>query len=156
MKIRAYIHSDRDACIGLFKSNMPYDFLPSELPDFINWLDRREPEQQATAQQSFIDQYFVAEADGRLTGCGGCYIDLDKKEATMTWGMVDRSLHKQGIGRALLQYRIDFIKAVNPDYTIVLNTTQFSAPFFKRMGFSVVTITKDFYSVGFDRYDMIL
>jgi predicted GNAT family N-acyltransferase len=68
---------------------------------------------------------------------------------------VDNALHKKGIGRELLLYRIQLIRSGFPGYPISLDTTQHSYLFFEKMGFKVVKITRDGYGEGLDRYDMV-
>ena len=38
---------------------------------------------------------------------------------------------------------------------LVLNTTQYTFEFYQKFGFNITKITKDYYRVGLDRYDMI-
>ena len=38
---------------------------------------------------------------------------------------------------------------------VLIDTTQFSYPFFEKFGFETTKITKDFYAAGMDRYDMV-
>jgi predicted GNAT family N-acyltransferase len=153
MNIRAYKPTDHDACIGLFKSNMPKYFAPAELPDFEQWLDDQD---ELTGENNTAEQYFVVELNNMIAGCGGYYIKENKKEASLTWGMIHSGLHKQGLGSKFLQYRIDAVKSVCNNCTIVLDTSQYSFSFFEKMGFRVIKVTKDFYATGIDRYDMVL
>ncbi len=155
MIIRPYLATDKPDCLEAFKSNMPEFFAPAELPDFESWLDQQAAP-AATDESKSREQYFVAELNGRAVGCGGYYIDLDTNKAIMTWGMIHRSLHRQGIGRQLFQYRIALIKSISPDSTIVLDTSQHAYPFFQKLGFVITKITRDFYAKGIDRYDMEL
>lgn len=147
MLIRPYTAADQQDCIAAFKSNIPKFFAPHELVDFEDWL--RHVEQQN-------EHYYIAELDGEVIACGGFSIYPDKKLATMAWGLVHNSLHKKGIGKALLLHRIKMIRSVHPQCTIGLDTTQHSFPFFEKLGFVTTKITKDSYGEGLDRYDMEL
>jgi N-acetylglutamate synthase and related acetyltransferases len=147
MLIRLYTAADRQACIAAFKSNMPKFFMPDELTDFENWLGKVE-----TTNES----YFVVEQDNEVIGCGGYYIEPDKQTARMTWGLVHNSLHKKGIGKALILHRIAAIKAIAPQCIIGLDTTQHSYTFFEKLGFVTTKITPDSYGEGMHRYDMEL
>jgi ribosomal-protein-alanine N-acetyltransferase len=153
MNIRAYQPTDRDACIGLLKSNMPKYFAPAELPEFEQWLDDQH---ELVGKTNPAEQYYVVEVNNIIIGCGGYYIDEGKKQASLTWGMIHRDLHKQGFGSKFLKYRIDTIKNVCNHCTIILDTSQYSFSFFEKMGFRTIKITKDFYTAGIDRYDMEL
>lgn len=153
MTIRPYTPLDKPACIAAFKSNMPRFFAPSELEDYDSWLDTLVTR---SAPEAGIDNYFVAEEHGRIIGCGGFHIDLEKAQATMAWGLISNAWHKKGLGRELFLYRINIIRGICPPCTIILDTTQHSFPFFEKLGFRVLKITKDAYGPALDRYDMEL
>jgi ribosomal-protein-alanine N-acetyltransferase len=155
MIIRPYSATDKTDCLEAFKSNMPEYFAPAELPDFESWLDQ-QAEPPAGDETKSKEQYYVAERAGKVIGCGGYYIDLTTQKAIMTWGMVLRSLHRQGIGKQLFEYRIALIKSISPGCIIVLDTSQHAYPFFQKLGFTITKITRDFYAKGIDRYDMEL
>jgi N-acetylglutamate synthase-like GNAT family acetyltransferase len=148
MLIRPYTIADKEDCMTAFKSNMPQFFAPYELPDFENWLQRQETPKTTT------EQYYVVEQNNTVIACGGYFIDMDKQNARMTWGLVHNSLHKQGIGKALFLHRVAVIKSVCSSCVIGLDTTQHSFPFFEKLGFNTIRITKDGYGPGLDRYDM--
>ncbi|NLR68893.1 GNAT family N-acetyltransferase [Chitinophaga varians] len=152
MTIRPYTAADKLACLDAFHSNMPQFFAPEELKDFDAWLDAQAQYNPDNKEEC----YFVIEVNGQVIGCGGYYVRADKTTAVMTWGMLHRQYHKQGWGQKLLLYRIDLIKTNCPACTILLDTTQHSAPFFTKMGFAVTKVTPDFYGPGLDRYDMEL
>lgn len=86
--IRPYRAEDRDACLVLFDGNSAPYFAPSERADFAYFL-HHEAEKWG---------FQVAERDGRPLGCGGMAIGADREIAHFCWGMVDRTLHRQGIG----------------------------------------------------------
>ena len=153
--IREYKPADRNACIEVFKSNTPSFFTDGELNDFKLWLDGQDVGR--TAYNNTVEEdYSVALLDGKIVGSGGFYISREQKIARLAWGMVENSLHKQGIGKALLVHRINSIENLFPGYKIRLDTTQRSFEFFQKMGFKTSGITKDFYAQGLDRYEMVL
>lgn len=154
MVIRPYTPADKQACIDAFNSNVPKFFALAEVPDFEQWLD--EQESRIAAERNSNEQYYVAELDNNIVGCGGYFIDPEKQKAIMTWGLVHHSLHKQGLGKELFLYRLAVIKSVCPDCTVTLDTSQHSYPFFQKLGFVVTKITNNFYAPGIDRYDMVL
>lgn len=150
--IRNYTASDRDACRAIFVSNMPTFFAPEELVDFDDWLDGYR---KKDVSDDTVDAYFVLENDGRLLACGGFFLELSSRLATMTWGMVANDQHGKGYGRQLLLYRIEQIRTILPDATIALDTSQHAYRFFGKLGFSVQKVTPNGYAKGLDRYDMI-
>ena len=82
MDLRPYRTEDAPACLTVFDSNLPDYFDPTERAGFEDFL--RDP-----------GQYFVIEHDGRVIGCGG--IRAEAPEARLTWGMVHREFHRQGL-----------------------------------------------------------
>lgn len=154
MTIREYKSTDREACIEIFKSNMPKFFALHELDDFKSWLSYKDKAEIAyKSNQS--EYYYVIELDNKVVGCGGFYIPQNGNEARMAWGMVENRLHKKGIGRALFEFRIKQIRLLRPEIIIAMDTTQFSYPFFEKLGFKVTKFQKDAYAKGLDRYDMV-
>ncbi|ASZ11841.1 GNAT family N-acetyltransferase [Chitinophaga pendula] len=152
MKIRPYNANDKQACITVFKSNMPKYFGTAELPDFDKFLD--DYLSRNTAPET--EQYYVISLDDTVIGCGGYHIDRHKMEASLTWGMVDQQYHKQGIGKRLFVYRVMAIQEVCPACRIRLDTSQHVFPFFEKLGFVITGITTDGYGQGLDKYDMEL
>ncbi|WP_164714212.1 GNAT family N-acetyltransferase [Chitinophaga rhizosphaerae] len=153
MTIRPYEPSDFDACVAAFKGNMPKYFLPEELEDYSNWLLNYA--KGIPYKPEGVETYFVAEEDGRLVACGGVFLEKQNNIAGMVWGMVDNRLHRQGIGRRFLLYRIDYIRRECNTCNIKLDTTQHSRPFFEKYGFAVVKYTENGYGEGMHRYDML-
>lgn len=152
--IRVYQPSDRLACIALFRSNMPLFFDHSELPLFEGWLDALDRNEKVFAHNR-AEHYFVAEKGRKIVACGGISIRTEKDVASMTWGMVDNALHRRGIGREFLNFRIRKIEELYPGFGIELDTTQHSYPFFEKFGFRIVKFTADAYAPGMHRYDMV-
>lgn len=153
MTIRPYSPADRAACLSIFGSNMPRYFVPDELPAFARWLDAQDAGQLAYPE-SLAEPYFVVEKAGQVVACGGLGIVLDRTWLTMAWGMVHHDLHGQGIGRALLQHRLQFANEHYSNYAVALDTSQHTYPFFEKLGFQVTKITPDGYGPGLHRYDM--
>ncbi len=152
--IRKYTHSDKNACMEVFKTNVPKYFTTEEINDFEQFLTKLENPEEANDVP-----YYVMELNGKLIGCGG----FAEKEGidgtasiTFAWGMVDRAYHKKGFGEQLLQFRLREIPLHFPNKQVILDTTQFSYTFFEKYGFKTVKITADFYAEGMHRYDMLL
>lgn len=155
MIIRPYLPSDKAGCLKAFESNMPVFFAPDELTDYAGWLDELAAKGNNTPANS-VEHYYVVEENGSVTGCGGFSVNLQKREAFMAWGFITNTLHKKGLGKALFLYRLEKIREICPACTVILDTTQHSYPFFEKLGFHTVRITKDSYGPGLDRYDMML
>jgi ribosomal-protein-alanine N-acetyltransferase len=153
LTLREYKPADRNACVEIFKSNLPKFFAAEELAFFETWLNGQD-EGVVAYSNAKAEYYYVAEDENKLVGCGGFYIAREEAVARMAWGMVENSLHKKGIGKALLKYRIENISSLHPGCMISLDTTQHSFSFFEKFGFVTTKVQKDFYTLGMDRYDM--
>jgi ribosomal protein S18 acetylase RimI-like enzyme len=144
MDVRAYSPADRAACLAVFDSNTPRFFDPAERRDFEAFLNRPD------------GFYFVMEHDGGVAGCGGYAIAEEKSLASLVWGMVRADLHKLGIGRFLLMYRLREITKAGGVQLVRLGTSQHAALFFEKQGFKVTGIRKDGYASGMDRVEMVM
>ncbi|MBL7921627.1 MAG: GNAT family N-acetyltransferase [Bacteroidia bacterium] len=152
--IREYRASDRSACIAIFKSNMPLYFAPEEFPLLENWLDSKDKNEIAY-ENNHAEHFYVVEKNSMVVACGGFYL-TNETDAKITWGMVENSYHKKGIGKEFLLYRLEEIKQHYPESIISLDTSQHTFSFFEKMGFTVKKITREGYGKNLDRYDMIL
>lgn len=143
LHVRGYRREDRGACLRLFEGNIPESFLPHEIPIFAEFLD------------CFTGQYLVVEeADGKLVACGGVAEHAD--HATLCWGLVARDRQRQGIGRRLLRARLVLAASCPGVSRVILNTSQWTAPFFEREGFRTHQVTANAYAPGLHRHDMTL
>lgn len=144
-RVRAFVESDVEACVALMRDNTPEFFTRSELADFEPWL------------MSNTSPYLVIEDDTReIIACGGYDVDADRESAGLTWGMVARSKHRQGLGSLLLGERLKRIAEDGRASQVVLDTSQHSRGFFERYGFRVVSVQPDGYGPRLDRCDMRL
>lgn len=125
-------------------------FAPHELTDFIDWLDRR------TYPAPAHDQYFVLQEKDQIIGCGGYYFDPQRNMVRFTWGLVRNDLHRMGFGRYFIQYRMQHAAKAFPQAVQAMDTTQHSWPFFEKIGFECISIEKDGYCEGLDRYELLL
>lgn len=142
---RPYRPEDEAACLALFTSNMPDLFAPQERLEFAEFL------------KTMHDPYFVIEDGEQLVACGGVFLRRDGRTAGLSWGMVERSRHRHGYGRALLQIRLDWLRVHAPEVEVLtIDTSQHSAPFFAHMGFETQEVERDYYAPGLDRHVMQL
>ena len=119
-QVRAFAEGDTDACFALMRENTPEFFTSSELAAFEGWLG------------SDTSPYLVIEdADGRILACGGYSVDVAERLAGLTWGMVARARHRQGIGSLLLRERLHRIAGdETAPWRWLLHTSQHSRGFF--------------------------
>lgn len=152
--IRKYEPSDRNACMEIFKTNVPDYFTLEEVDEFERFLTKLEDPAVTNNPP-----YYVMELDKTLIGCGG-FGEKDGIDGTASitfvWGMVARAYHKKGYGEQLLRFRLQEIPLHFPNKKIILDTTQFSYAFFEKYGFKTIKITENSYGKGMHRYDMVL
>ncbi len=134
MCLRRYQFDDFDRCLEIFDGNVPKYFAEAERDDYCRYLE------------TLSDPYFVFEKDGQVVGAGGYC--LGSKDIGLAWGMVRRDLHGQGIGSALVRYRLERIMHNHPDQAVVIDTSQHTSPFYERMGFETQSVKEDGYGPG--------
>ena len=148
MNLRTYTAVDRAACLALFDGNVPEYFLAIERAEYATFVDdeRNRP-------------YFVLEDEcdgGRIVGCGGYLLVEKGREAWLSWGMVARDRHRQGLGRMLLLARLHRLCRLGSVRLVRIDTTQHSRGFFERHGFAAEHVTEPGYGPGMHRVDMTL
>src|SRR4030095_11637810 len=141
MNIRSYSQSDRHACLEILESNTPEFFIPTDCDGYGAFLD------------NLPGPYFVLEEFGQITACGGWAMDADGV-ADLTWGMVRRDLHRRGLGRELLRFRLHAIRHDNRRTVVRGWTAQLVQGFFVREGFSVVDVVLSGFGAGLDKVTM--
>ncbi len=144
LAFRDYALTDSEGCLDVFDSNIPEFFSESEREDFVDFLDH------------LPGQYgVVIDVTGRIVGCGGIATSRSNPNGTdLTWGMVHKSLHRQGIGRILTRERLAWVDRM-PDVDVVyLHTSHLTEGFYESFGFRTVKRIPHGYGEGVDRCDM--
>ena len=149
IQIRPYTPEDLDCCCSLFASNIPDFFSTDELEEYADYLC-----------QHALGSYWVVESADEsqsrtLLAAGGIWI-RPGGEGSLSYGLVERSHHRQGLGSRLIAFRLAILAAQPEVSKIVLSTSQYNPAFFSRFGFGVIAITRNGYSAGLDRVDMAL
>lgn len=145
MRVRDYTIADRSACLVVFDSNVPEFFVPPERADFAAFLD------------ALPGPYLVAEdGSGTIVGCGGYAVTPGTTTADLCWGMVARERHGAGLGRLLLEARLERIHRDPTADSVALNTSQHTRGFYERYGFITERVVPDGFAPGLDRCDMRL
>ncbi len=143
--LRPYAPEDRPACLAILNGNTPPYFAPHERAQFETFLDTE------------ADPYFVV-VDGadQVIACGG-YLRLpDSPVAILTWGMVARERHRQGIGWFLLLERLHRMGQDPAIARVRLETSQHTYGFFEKAGFVTTRIVEDGFGPGLHQYEMWL
>jgi len=143
VRFEKYSEKHLPEIIPVFRSNIPKYFFEFEEKDFIEDL----PEIHRT--------FFVMFLNEKLVGTGGYALNEDDT-VSLCWGMVHKDNHKQNLGKALLEFRLNEIEKTYPGKTIVNVTSQHTTGFFEKYGFKIVSITKDGFGPGLDNCKMEL
>ncbi len=142
MEIRPYEEQDREALLTLLQLNIPRFFDESELSDLHEYLTR------------FREDYFVVEEKGIVIGAGGVNYFPEENTARLSWDFIHPDYQGRGVGRKLVEHRLQLLRT-NPDVQrVVVRTTQLVYRFYEKMGFVLVKTQKDFWAEGFDLYQM--
>lgn len=149
-KIKKYSTSDYDQCVNIFKSNIPEYFAKDELSDFQDYIKNI-----STTKDGWTDSFYILKRDKKIVGCAGLGLNKSKKIATLSWGMVDKNYHRNGIGTQLTNYRLNLLQSYNLDLKIRLDTSQHSYLFYEKFGFKIEDIEKDGYEKGMHKYYMV-
>lgn len=142
---KTYSAEDRAACLGLFSANTP------------EWFAAVEREQYESFLDDLPESYFLMlDENGLIAGAGGIQVESARNVGWLTWGMVDPSRHGQGLGKALLEFRLDQLRA-NPNVRrVCIDTSQLTAPFYEKYGFTAQRVIPDGYAKGLHRHEMEL
>ncbi len=142
LTIRPYRPDDKSALLALLQRNVPEYFAPEEVADFSHYLDRE------------TELYFVAENCGKLLGAGGINFGDNGQTAKISWDFVGPDFHGKGIGRELLQHRLEVLRSIGTVQKITVRTSQFAYRFYEKNGFTLKETQPDYWAKGFDLYAM--
>jgi len=144
MEIRTYNSSDSEGCLKVFDSNERRYFAEEERAQFEEFL-RAPP-----------GIYYVMDRDGELLGCGGFAPEAEPGVVSLRWGLIRGDLHRRGLGRFLLFYRLREIGKLAGVTQVRMETTQHTAGFFEKAGgFKVTQVEPGGYGPGLDRVTMV-
>jgi ribosomal protein S18 acetylase RimI-like enzyme len=138
---------DTEAVVQLFRSNLDPYFIPDEERELRDFL--------AAPGAYFVAELVPNHAEAERMVAAGGYA-LNDPYAVLTWGMVDRALHGQGLGRAFTQFRLTQCQQAYPGIAIEIHTAQLTAGFYEKLGFRTLLVEKDKFAPGLDHCHMLL
>jgi predicted GNAT family N-acyltransferase len=153
--IREFALADKEECTEAFKSNVPDYFTEDEISDFERFLDNYSVRftEINTLRRTY---YYTVLLQNKIIGCGGFGDKENNEVISLAWGLIHKHYHKKGLGEKLLLFRLEKLKNLSASSQVVIDTTQHTYTFFEKFGFVTTKITKNFYTKGMHRYDMIL
>ncbi len=134
----------RQGCLELFYSNQGKYLGAEEVDDFTRYLD----------VFADISHFHVLVEDEQVIGCGGVSVHNDCSH--LCWGLIKRDRHKQGLGKKLLEFRLNLMQKLALPYPLRLETSQHTMGFFAKYGFEVTAHHKDGFAIGIDNVQMAL
>lgn len=140
--IRPYKPSDKSKLIELLRLNIPKYFAQAEEKDFDDYLD------------NYTEDYFVVEENGEIVGAGGINYFPDAGLARISWDVIHPDFQGRGIGKQLMQHRLEHIRKDPTLWLVVVRTTQLVYGFYEKMGFALEKTEKDYWAEGFDLYQL--
>ena len=140
--IRAYKSNDKNTLMHLLLLNTPKYFAVEEKLDFDYYLENE------------IERYFVLEYDEQIVGCGGINFSDNNTIAVISWDIIHPEYQGKSLGTRLLKYRINKLNLMKTVQKTIVRTAQHTYPFYKKQGFELIEIVKDYWAKNFDLYYM--
>lgn len=140
--IREYLTTDKEVVINLIKLNTPNFFAKEEVNDLSNYLDKG------------IELYYVLLVDGKVVGCGGINFAEKRTIGKISWDIMHPDYQGKSLGKKLLRYRIEVLKAIPSIKKITVRTSQLAYKFYEKQGFTLNEIKRNYWADGFDMYSM--
>ncbi|MFD2968635.1 GNAT family N-acetyltransferase [Sphingobacterium bambusae] len=143
LHIRPYQVNDKKSLLALLGLLVPTYFAEEEIADLDRYLDQE------------IELYFVAELHGKIVAAAGINFEKEAGTGKLSWDFVHPEEQGKGIGKKMLQHRLDILKSMVDIHMISVRTSQLAFQFYEKNGFEIVDIRKDYWAPGFDMYKMI-
>ena len=140
--VREYLTTDKEVVMNLIKLNTPNFFAKEEVNDLSNYLDKE------------IELYYVLLVDGKVVGCGGINFAEKRTIGKISWDIIHPDYQGKSLGRKLLMYRIEVLKAIPGIKKITVRTSQLAYKFYEKQGFTLNEIKRNYWADGFDMYSM--
>jgi ribosomal-protein-alanine N-acetyltransferase len=144
LTFREYSSNDHDALQSLLYLNTPEYFAKEEKNDFIYYLENE------------VEYYYVGILGKQIVCSGGINFKNEPTAAFLSWDLVHPEFQGRGIGRALLQYRLEQLESIEGISKVIVRTSQLAWRFYEKSGFELIEVKKDHWAKGLDMYYMQL
>jgi len=142
--ITLYHPDDKDTVLNIFRANVPSAFSAKEEADLRNYLSQER------------DLYYVLQQpSGKIMGAGGInrFVD-DEESARLSWDLLHPEYQGKGFGALLVQHRLEELHKDSRIRKVFVRTSQMAAPFYRKMGFQLLSTHKDFWDQGYHMHLM--
>lgn len=143
ISIRPYEAQDKKPLLAILSLLVPTYFAEEEIADLDHYLNLE------------TELYYVAELHGKIVAAAGINFEKEAGIGKLSWDFVHPEEQGKGIGKKMLQHRLDILKQMANIHTISVRTSQLAFQFYKKNGFEIVDIQKDYWAPGFDMYKML-
>lgn len=143
IQIREYTAEDKVRLLELLQLNTPQYFAANEVQDFSSYLDTE------------VEGYYVLLYDDLIVGCGGINFEANKTIGIISWDVLHPAYQGKYLGTQLLKYRIEQLQSIISIQQIKVRTSQVAYVFYQKNGFELLSIAKDYWADGFDKYEMV-
>jgi ribosomal protein S18 acetylase RimI-like enzyme len=92
--------------------------------------------------------------DDLIVGSGGINYFPAEKTARLSWDIIHPDYQNRGLGKMLTQHRVGEITQNPGIEKIRVPASQLAYQFYKKVGFKLNTVEKNFWAEGIDLYDM--
>ena len=140
--IREYCPTDRNDVMNLIRLNIPKYFAVKEEADLGRYLDEE------------VELYYVLLFAGMIVGCGGINFADNMTTGKISWDIMHPDYQGKSLGKKLLRYRIEVLKAIPSIKKITVRTSQLAYKFYEKQGFTLNEIKRNYWADGFDMYSM--
>ena len=97
---------------------------------------------------------FVIEKENQVIGSGGINYSDQNSIGIISWDIIDPNHQGLGIGRMLLNHRLNLLKKTESIQKVIVRTSQIAFPFYEKAGFEIKEVKIDYWAKGFDLYLM--
>ena len=140
--IREYEPADKEAVLSLIRANTPEYFAPEEEADLSRYLDCER------------EWFYVLLFDGKIVGCGGINLADERTTGKISWDILHPEYQGRSLGTRLLGFRIEKLGSLGGIRRITVRTSQLAFGFYRKQGFVLKEVKKDYWAEGFDLYAM--
>lgn len=140
--IREYEPADKEAVMDLIRANTPEYFAPEEEADLSRYLDCER------------EWFYVLLFDGKIVGCGGINLADERTTGKISWDILHPEYQGRSLGTRLLGFRIEKLGSLGGIRRITVRTSQLAFGFYRKQGFVLKEVKKDYWAEGFDLYAM--
>lgn len=140
--IRAYIESDKDELLKIFRLNTPKYFGPKEIDDFEKYIGLQS------------QNYSTIEYKGKIVGGVGYEVKNSDASGRITWMFFHPEYTGYGLGKKAVEHCIGILKQKPEVEKLVVSTSQMAYKFFENLQYKLVRVEKDYWAEGIDLYSM--